>query len=117
MRGEELSLLFLTNGTDWIPFAPARDHKRLFDGDGGPNTGGMGAYAPVPDVDGATLERVEREVLAPVMAGLKADGMKYRGVLYCGVMLTPDGPKVLEFNVRFGDPETQALLPLLDTDL
>ncbi|MBI4425373.1 MAG: phosphoribosylamine--glycine ligase [Elusimicrobia bacterium] len=117
LEGPEASVLAFVDGERWTLLPVARDHKRLLDGDGGPNTGGMGAYAPAPDVDAAALARIEREVLAPVLAGLKADRLKYRGLLYCGLMLTPQGPRVIEFNVRFGDPETQALLPLVENDL
>ena len=117
LQGPELSVLVLLDGKTYGLLPAARDHKRLLDRDEGPNTGGMGAYAPVPDADAVLLARVDREVLRPVVAGLKADGFDYRGVLYVGLMLTPQGPKVLEFNVRFGDPETQAILPLLESDL
>ena len=96
---------------------PAQDHKRLLDGDGGPNTGGMGAYAPAPLVDAALLDQIRDQVLQPVVEGLAAEGSPYVGVLYAGIMLTDDGPRVLEFNCRLGDPEAQVLLPLLETDL
>ena len=97
--------------------APAQDFKRRDDGDGGPNTGGMGAYSPVPVVDDRLVDRLVEEAVAPLVAALRARGIDYRGVLYAGLMLTPDGPKVLEFNVRFGDPETQVVLPRLEGDL
>jgi phosphoribosylamine--glycine ligase len=96
---------------------PARDYKRLRDGDLGPNTGGMGSYAPVNDLDPGVMARVRESVLEPAVAGLRAEGRPYRGALYAGLMLTPDGPMALEFNCRFGDPETQVILPLLDLDL
>ena len=110
--GEELSLLFVCDGRDAVPLASARDYKRLRDGDAGPNTGGMGAHSP-GRADEELLSRIEQTVVAPLLAGLAADGTPYRGVLYCGLMLTDDGPKVLEFNCRFGDPEAQVILPRL----
>lgn len=118
LTGEEVSLLALTDGITIRPLVPAQDHKRIGDGDTGPNTGGMGAYAPAPLLTPELLERVEREVLQPAIATLQKRGIDYRGVLYAGLMITPQGePKVLEFNCRFGDPETQAILPLLETPL
>lgn len=115
MTGPELTvMLMIGGGAAVLPLS--QDHKRLNDGDEGPNTGGMGALCPAP-VAPALWKRIETEVLAPVLAGLKADGFDYRGALYVGLMLTPDGPRVLEFNARFGDPETQAVLPMLDADL
>ncbi len=114
--GPELSVLFFCDGKDYRLLPPSRDHKRLKDNDEGPNTGGMGVFAPVP-IDAALIETIKTEVLDRVMKGLSADGIDYRGLLYAGIMLTPEGPKLLEFNCRFGDPETQALLPLLDSDL
>jgi phosphoribosylamine---glycine ligase len=115
MEGPELSVLALLDGSGWAALAPSQDHKRLLDGDRGPNTGGMGAYAPAP-VDAATWKKVEA-VLDGAVAGLTEDRIDYRGVLYAGFMLTEDGPKLLEFNARMGDPETQEVLPLLDGDL
>ncbi|MCS7183710.1 MAG: phosphoribosylamine--glycine ligase, partial [Thermoanaerobaculum sp.] len=115
--GREASFLVLTDGTTVVPLQPARDYKRLGDGDTGPNTGGMGAYAPVPEVTPALQERILGEIVVPTLAEMRRRGIVYRGVLYVGLMLTPDGPKVLEFNCRFGDPETQVILPLLDGDL
>ena len=112
--GEELSLLALCDGERALPMAPAQDYKRIFDGDAGPNTGGMGAYSPVPDVDVDALARIVHQ---PVVDLLRERGTPFHGVLYAGIMRTPDGPKVLEYNVRFGDPETQAVLPRLRTDL
>ena len=96
---------------------PARDHKRVYDSDGGPNTGGMGAYAPPTDVDEALVAQIMETVIAPAVAGMAARGIPYAGVLYAGMMLTSDGPQVLEFNCRFGDPETQVILPMLASDL
>jgi phosphoribosylamine--glycine ligase len=112
--GAELSLLALCDGERAIPMAPAQDYKRIFDGDAGPNTGGMGAYSPVP---GADPDAIVRAVHQPVVDLLRERGTPFHGVLYAGLMLTADGPKVLEFNVRFGDPETQAVLPRLRSDL
>lgn len=117
LPGEELSVIAVTDGERIAVMPAARDHKRLLDGDRGPNTGGMGAYAPVPHAQGATLQRIRDEILQPTIAGLHAMGRPYRGAIYAGVMMTAEGPKTLEFNCRFGDPETQALLPLLDGDL
>lgn len=114
--GREVSVLALVSGPRYLLLAPAQDHKAVFDGDRGPNTGGMGAYSPVPWVDAATLARVEREIIAPAAAGLAAEGIDYRGVLYAGLMITAQGPRVLEFNCRFGDPEAQVILPRLDGD-
>ncbi|HID49573.1 MAG TPA: phosphoribosylamine--glycine ligase [Chromatiales bacterium] len=115
--GPELSLLAFADGRTLAPMLPARDHKRFFDGDQGPNTGGMGAYAPPPDVDEALLDEIMRRVMQPALDGLAARGTPYVGVLYAGLMLTAGGLKALEFNCRFGDPETQVILPLLDGDL
>ena len=115
--GEEVSLLAFTDGSTVCAMPPAQDHKRLLEGDAGPNTGGMGAIAPTPAITQAQVEQAVREILQPAVAGLRAEGAPFVGVLYAGLMLTPSGPKVLEFNCRFGDPETQAILPLLDSDL
>ena len=117
LSGEEVSLLAFTDGVNVKPMPPAQDHKRLLDGDRGPNTGGMGAYAPAPICPPAMVEELTRSVLQPTVDGLRAEGRPFVGALYAGIMLTSDGPRVLEFNCRFGDPETQALLPLLDSDL
>jgi phosphoribosylamine---glycine ligase len=113
--GEELSLLALCDGERAVPLASAQDYKRIFDGDEGPNTGGMGSYSPVPRIDG--VEAIAAAVHQPVVDELKRRGTPFHGVLYAGLMMTSDGPKVLEFNVRFGDPETQAVLPRLRSDL
>jgi phosphoribosylamine--glycine ligase len=117
LEGVELSLLALCDGLTALPLAPARDFKRIGEGDTGPNTGGMGAYSPVEDADDALVEDVRVRVLQPVVDELARRGSPFHGVLYAGLMLTGDGPKVLEFNVRFGDPETQAVLPRLKSDL
>jgi phosphoribosylamine---glycine ligase len=113
LTGEECSLLALCDGESAVPMVPAQDFKRAGDGDSGPNTGGMGAYAPVPGVD---VDELMAATVEPVVAELRRRGIEYRGVLYAGVMLTAEGPKVLEFNVRFGDPEAQLVLPLLAED-
>eukprot|EP00743_Colponemidia_sp_Colp-15_P005742 GILK01006172.1.p1 GENE.GILK01006172.1~~GILK01006172.1.p1 ORF type:complete len:836 (+),score=168.34 GILK01006172.1:43-2508(+) len=117
LEGEETSFLAFTDGYSVVPMPPAQDHKRVFDNDEGPNTGGMGAYAPAPCATPAILDEVFHSVLQKTVDGLREDGVVYVGVLYAGLMLTPRGPKVLEFNCRFGDPETEVLLPLLETDL
>jgi len=117
LTGPEVSLLCLCDGRRVVPLPPAQDHKRLRDGDAGPNTGGMGAYSPVPFVDGALVDQVVADIVEPTLHELRRRGIDYRGVLYAGLMLTPDGPKVLEYNARFGDPEAQAVLPRLDGDL
>src|SRR5438094_1731066 len=115
--GPEASFFALCDGRAAIPLTSAQDHKRIFDGDRGPNTGGMGAFAPSPLVDAAMQARVMREIVEPVLRGMRADGHEYRGFLYAGLMLTCNGPKVIEFNVRFGDPEAQVVLPLVDGEL
>ncbi len=117
LQGEEVSLLAFSDGVTVRPMPPAQDHKRLCDGDFGPNTGGMGAYAPVSVLDAAQVEQITRTILQPAVDGLRLEGMPYVGVLYAGLMLTENGPQVLEFNARFGDPETQVILPLLESDL
>ena len=117
LEGEELSVIALVDGERLAILPPARDYKRLRDGDDGPNTGGMGSFAPVPDLDPGLLALVRETVLEPAVAGLRAEGRPYRGALYAGLMLTRDGPMTLEFNCRFGDPETQVNLPLLEGDL
>lgn len=117
LSGEEVSLLAFTDGVTLKVMPPAQDHKRLLDGDTGPNTGGMGAYAPAPICPPASAQELARTILQPTVDGLRAAGRPFVGVLYAGLMLTPHGPRVLEFNCRFGDPETQVILPLLDSDL
>lgn len=117
LTGPEVSLFVLCDGTQGLVLPAAQDHKRAFDDDEGPNTGGMGAFAPSPIFSPALAERVTREVVTPVLEGLRAEGTEYRGVLYVGLMLTPDGPQVIEFNVRFGDPEAQVVLPMIETEL
>ncbi len=116
LEGEEVSLLAFSDGTTVRTMPPAQDHKRLLDGDQGPNTGGMGAYAPVNLSRGA-LDEITRTILQPTIEGLREEGRRFVGVLYAGLMLTKDGPRVLEFNARFGDPEAEVVLPLLDSDL
>ena len=113
MEGEELSIFFLTDGENSRAMLAAQDHKRLLDGDTGPNTGGMGAYAPVSLATPELVERVQATIVQPTLGAMRDVGVPFRGVLYCGLMLTTDGPKVVEFNCRFGDPETQVVLPLL----
>jgi phosphoribosylamine--glycine ligase len=117
LAGEELSVIALVDGERIAMLPPARDYKRLHDGNRGPNTGGMGSFAPVAALDPDLLDRVRETILEPTVAGLRAEGRPYCGALYAGLMLTADGPMALEFNCRFGDPETQVLLPLLDLDL
>src|SRR4029079_17833853 len=117
MEGEELSLLALCDGERVLPLAPARDHKRALDGDAGPNTGGMGAFSPVPDVGADLVEEILATVHRPAVNELARLGTPFRGCLYAGLMLTTAGPRVIEFNVRFGDPEAQVILPRLDADL
>jgi phosphoribosylamine---glycine ligase len=117
LEGEELSLLALCDGENVVPLAPAQDYKRIFDGDEGPNTGGMGSYSPVPGFGAVEVEEIVDSVHRPVVAAMARRGRPFRGVLYAGLMIGPEGPKVLEFNVRFGDPETQAVLPRLRSDL
>ncbi len=116
MTGEELSVMALTDGETLLTLPTTQDHKRVFDKDEGPNTGGMGAYGPVPQVTKETWARIEKEILGRFRDGLKREKIDYRGVIYVGLMLTPTGPRVLEFNVRFGDPETQVILPLVSSD-
>lgn len=117
LEGQEASVIALVDGRDVRLLAPAQDHKRLLDGDLGPNTGGMGAYSPAPIVDEATLERVRREILLPAVAQLATEGREFRGALYAGLMITAEGPKVIEFNCRMGDPETQPIVVRLEDDL
>ncbi|ERM19736.1 phosphoribosylamine--glycine ligase [Brevibacillus laterosporus] len=117
MRGEELTLLSFIDGETVKPMIPSQDHKTVFDGDKGPNTGGMGAYAPVPQVKNSDIQHIIDKIVQPMASAMVKEGIPFRGVLYTGLMLTEDGPKVVEFNARFGDPETQVTLPLLETDL
>ncbi|OGX26249.1 MAG: phosphoribosylamine--glycine ligase [Omnitrophica WOR_2 bacterium RIFCSPHIGHO2_02_FULL_45_21] len=117
LAGEEASILVVSDGINVIPLASSQDHKRVFDGDKGPNTGGMGAYSPAPAVSEEMHKRIMNEIIYPLINGLAKENKFYKGVLYAGIMITKNGPKVLEFNVRFGDPETQAILPRLKTDL
>jgi phosphoribosylamine---glycine ligase len=117
MRGEEASFFVLAGAGGVLPLAAAQDHKTVFDGDRGPNTGGMGAFTPVPAVDAAMQARVMREIVEPTLAALAADGAPYTGVLYVGLMLTSEGPRVVEFNCRFGDPECQVLMMHMEDDL
>lgn len=116
LDGEEATILAFCDGKTLVPMPASQDHKRLLDRDEGPNTGGMGAYAPAPVVTPALIKTLETTVFQPFLKGIQAEGFDYRGIIYFGLMLTAKGPQVLEFNVRFGDPETQALLPLLDCD-
>ncbi len=115
--GEEVSVLAFTDGVNVVPMVSSQDHKRVFDNDQGPNTGGMGAYAPAPVYTPAVHRQVMDEIIVPMVRALDAEGRTYRGVIYAGLMITAQGPKVLEFNARFGDPETQPVLSLLETDL
>ncbi len=117
LEGEELSLLALCDGENVVPLAPAQDYKRIFDGDEGPNTGGMGSYSPVPGFGPAEVGEIVDAVHRPALAAMAARGVPFHGVLYAGLMVGSEGPKVLEFNTRFGDPETQAVLPRLRSDL
>jgi phosphoribosylamine--glycine ligase len=117
LTGPEVSFFVVADGEQYVPLLSAQDHKRIFDDDQGPNTGGMGAFSPSPLMTAALQEQVEREIVKPVLNGMASEGTPFRGFLYCGLMLTPAGPKVIEFNVRFGDPEAQVVLPLLTEPL
>jgi len=117
LDGEEASLFAICDGTNALAIGTAQDHKRAFDGDRGPNTGGMGAYSPAPILDDRMTARVMRDIVGPTLEGMRAEGHPFQGILYVGLMIGADGPKVVEFNVRFGDPECQAVLPRLMTDL
>jgi len=117
LQGEEVSIIVITDSKKVLALASSQDHKRIFDNDSGPNTGGMGAYSPAPVVTPELFKEIMDKVIYPTMDGLAKEGIDYRGVLYAGIMLTKDGPKTLEFNARFGDPETQAILPRLKSDL
>lgn len=117
LTGEEASFFVLSDGEHALPLATAQDHKRVFDGDQGPNTGGMGAYSPAPVMTDAVCARVMREIIDPTLRAMRAGGMPYKGVLFAGLMVTEQGPKLIEYNVRFGDPETQVLMPRMMSDL
>jgi phosphoribosylamine--glycine ligase len=117
LEGEEVSIMAFTDGETVLPMPPSQDHKRIFDNDAGPNTGGMGAYSPVPVVPASTVQEAVDTILKPAVDAIRDLGIPYKGVLYAGIMVTSDGLKTLEFNCRFGDPETQAIIPLLETDL
>ena len=117
MDGEEVSVLALTDGTHYVLLPTSQDHKPIEEGGTGPNTGGMGAFAPAPILDASALREVCRTIIEPTLHGMREEGTPYRGILYCGLMITDDGPKVVEYNCRLGDPEAQVILPLLDTDL
>ncbi len=117
LDGEEVSVLAFTDGEAVIPMVSSQDHKAAYDGDTGPNTGGMGAYSPAPVLTPELMARVEKEILYPTITGLRREGITFKGVLYAGLMITADGPKVLEYNARFGDPECQVVLPRLESDL
>ncbi len=116
LTGFEASVILLTDGTAYLEFPPAKDHKRIGEGDTGPNTGGMGVVAPHPDIDRALADRIEREIIQPTIAGMRREKWNYQGFLFIGIMVTDSGPQVLEYNVRMGDPEAQAILPLLKGD-
>lgn len=115
--GQEISFMVITDGKDFLSFLPSQDHKRLIDNDRGPNTGGMGAYTPVPFVDKKLIKQIEKEIVEPTIRGMAKEGCLYQGILYPGLILTKEGPKVLEYNCRFGDPETQSLMMQLESDL
>lgn len=116
LRGEETSILVITDGKDFVILPSSQDHKQVFDGDKGPNTGGMGAYAPAPLVDNSLKEKIQRELVRPTIEGMSRRGTPFKGCLYVGIMVTEDGPKVLEYNCRLGDPEAQPVLSLLESD-
>ena len=117
LYGQEISFMVITDGKDFQSFSTSQDHKRLLDSDRGPNTGGMGAYTPVPFVDEKLIKQIEKEIVAPTIKGMAKEGCLYQGILYPGLILTREGPKVLEYNCRFGDPETQPLMMQLESDL
>jgi len=117
LEGTEISIHAISDGNSWKMFPSSQDHKRIFDGDAGPNTGGMGVIAPLPFVDNMMMNRIEREIITPALEGMKKEGRPFVGILYPGIMLTPEGPKVFEFNARFGDPEAQTYIRLLETDI
>ena len=115
--GDEVSVMALSDGENFVTLSPSQDHKRIFDNDMGSNTGGMGAYAPTPHISDAMLDNIKKNIIAPTIKGMALEDRPFRGVLYAGLMMTQDGPKVLEYNVRFGDPETQVILPMAESDL
>jgi phosphoribosylamine--glycine ligase len=117
MQGEEASILVISDGEDYLIFDASQDFKRAYDDNKGPNTGGMGAYSPVASVNPERIKEIDNTIVAPMIQGMKKEGIADKGILYAGIMLTEQGPKVVEFNVRFGDPETQAVLPRMKTDL
>ncbi|MFL0364424.1 phosphoribosylamine--glycine ligase [Pseudobacillus sp. 179-B 2D1 NHS] len=117
LEGEEFSLMAFVNGEHVYPMEPAQDHKRAFDNDEGPNTGGMGAYSPIPHISADVIEQSIQEILLPIAKGMAAEGRPFTGIIFAGLMLTKEGPKTIEFNARFGDPETQVVLPRLESDL
>jgi phosphoribosylamine--glycine ligase len=117
MEGEELSILVITDGKDFLTLPPAQDHKRILDGDQGKNTGGMGAYSPVPFINDELMEKIKRQIIRPTIRGMAKEGRQFKGCLYFGLMLTETGPRVVEYNCRFGDPETQVVLPLIQNDI
>lgn len=117
IKGQEASIMAIADGKNYVTLLPSQDHKQAYEGDTGPNTGGMGAYCPTSLVTNEILAQIKDQILQPTLNGLNQEGIKYRGVLYAGIMLTENGPKVLEYNCRFGDPETQVVLPLLKSDL
>ncbi|MDD4050810.1 MAG: phosphoribosylamine--glycine ligase [candidate division Zixibacteria bacterium] len=117
LAGQEVTIMAFTDGKTILPMLSSQDHKQIFDGDQGPNTGGMGAYCPVPYVSDQMMQTIREQILEPAIYGLEKEGRRYKGILYAGLMITPVGPKVIEFNCRFGDPETQVVLPLLKSDL
>jgi len=117
LRGEEASVFAISDGENFVVLSPAQDHKAIFDGDEGPNTGGMGAYAPAPVISEELMAQIVQQIVAPTIRGMAMENRPYRGVLYVGLMITEAGPRVIEYNCRFGDPETQVILPLLESDL
>ncbi len=117
MEGEEASIFALSDGNDYVILPTSQDHKRIFDQDKGPNTGGMGAYAPAPLVTDKLLAEIEKKVVVPTLKGMQKEGCPYKGILYVGIMVTPTGPRVVEYNCRFGDPEAQVILPIMEADL
>src|SRR3989338_10268009 len=117
LYGQEISFMVITDGKDFLSFLPSQDHKRLNENNQGPNTGGIGAYTPVPFLDKNLIKQIEKEIVSPTIKAMAKEGCPYQGILYPGLILTPEGPKVLEYNCRFGDPETQPLMMLLKTDI